>query len=81
MALCAPHNPERFALAQRHRPFNLAQLDDFLLWAAGGIVLGGRIGYILFYDLGSILENPVRAIQIWNGGMSFHGAFSARPWR
>lgn len=73
MALCAPHNPERFALAQRHRPFNLAQLDDFLLWAAGGIVLGGRIGYILFYDLGSILENPVRAIQIWNGGMSFHG--------
>lgn len=54
-------------------PLNLAQLDDFLLWAAGGIVLGGRIGYILFYDLGSILENPVRAIQIWNGGMSFHG--------
>ncbi|RVO92206.1 prolipoprotein diacylglyceryl transferase [Sinorhizobium meliloti] len=54
-------------------PFNLAQLDDFLLWAAGGIVLGGRIGYILFYDLGSILENPFRAIQIWNGGMSFHG--------
>ena len=34
-------------------PLNLAQLDDFLLWAAGGIVLGGRIGYILFYDLGS----------------------------
>lgn len=51
----------------------LAQLDDFLLWAAGGIVLGGRIGYILFYDLGSVLENPIRAIEIWNGGMSFHG--------
>ncbi|WP_457583978.1 prolipoprotein diacylglyceryl transferase [Ensifer canadensis] len=53
----------------------LAQLDDFLLWAAGGIVLGGRIGYILFYDLGSILENPIRALEIWNGGMSFHGGF------
>ncbi len=39
-----------------------------------GIVLGGRIGYILFYDLGSILENPVRAIQIWNGG-------HVLPWR
>jgi phosphatidylglycerol:prolipoprotein diacylglycerol transferase len=53
----------------------LAQLDDFLLWAAGGIVLGGRIGYILFYDLGSVLENPIRALEIWNGGMSFHGGF------
>jgi phosphatidylglycerol---prolipoprotein diacylglyceryl transferase len=51
----------------------LTQLDDFLLWAAGGIVLGGRIGYILFYDLGAVLENPVRAVEIWNGGMSFHG--------
>ncbi|KSV94353.1 prolipoprotein diacylglyceryl transferase [Sinorhizobium sp. GL28] len=53
----------------------LQQLDDFLLWAAGGIVLGGRIGYILFYDLGSVLANPIRAIEVWNGGMSFHGGF------
>jgi phosphatidylglycerol:prolipoprotein diacylglycerol transferase len=53
--------------------FTPEQLDDFLLWAAGGIVLGGRIGYILFYDLGSVLENPIRAVEIWNGGMSFHG--------
>jgi phosphatidylglycerol---prolipoprotein diacylglyceryl transferase len=54
-------------------PLNMAQLDDFLLWAAGGIVLGGRLGYILFYDLGSVLQNPIRAVEIWNGGMSFHG--------
>ncbi|WP_034851512.1 prolipoprotein diacylglyceryl transferase [Sinorhizobium sojae] len=51
----------------------LAQLDDFLLWAAGGIVLGGRLGYILFYDFEAVLENPIRALEIWNGGMSFHG--------
>lgn len=50
-----------------------AQLDDFLLWVAVGIVGGGRIGYILFYDLGSVLPNPIRALEIWNGGMSFHG--------
>lgn len=50
-----------------------AQLDDFLLWVAVGIVGGGRIGYILFYDLGSVLQNPIRALEIWNGGMSFHG--------
>lgn len=51
------------------------QLDDFILWAAVGIVLGGRLGYILFYDLPTIAENPMRAIEIWNGGMSFHGGF------
>jgi phosphatidylglycerol:prolipoprotein diacylglycerol transferase len=50
-----------------------AQLDDFLLWVAAGIIGGGRIGYILFYDLQSVLQNPMRALEIWNGGMSFHG--------
>lgn len=50
-----------------------ADLDDFLLWAALGIVAGGRIGYILFYDLSGVVANPLRLFQIWNGGMSFHG--------
>ncbi|SMC61510.1 prolipoprotein diacylglyceryl transferase [Rhizobium sp. RU36D] len=50
-----------------------AHLDDFLVWAAIGIVLGGRVGYILFYDMAAIAANPLRAIEIWNGGMSFHG--------
>ncbi len=54
-------------------PITPTHLDDFLVWAAAGIILGGRIGYILFYDLGPVLAEPVRAIQIWNGGMSFHG--------
>lgn len=48
-------------------------IDDFIIWAAFGIVLGGRIGYIFFYDFSAIMENPIRAFQIWNGGMSFHG--------
>jgi phosphatidylglycerol:prolipoprotein diacylglycerol transferase len=54
-------------------PITAAHLDDFIVWAAVGIVLGGRIGYILFYDLASVLANPLRALEIWNGGMSFHG--------
>ena len=54
-------------------PITATHLDDFLVWAAIGIVLGGRIGYILFYDMASIVANPWRAIEIWNGGMSFHG--------
>ncbi|NTE86938.1 prolipoprotein diacylglyceryl transferase [Agrobacterium rubi] len=54
-------------------PITPVHLDDFIVWAAAGIVLGGRIGYILFYDMGAVLANPIRALQIWNGGMSFHG--------
>nr|WP_206051149.1 prolipoprotein diacylglyceryl transferase [Neorhizobium sp. T7_12] len=56
-------------------PITAVQLDDFLVWVAAGIVLGGRIGYILFYDMGAVAANPIRAIEIWNGGMSFHGGF------
>ena len=48
-------------------------MDDFLIWATIGIVAGGRIGYILFYDFAAVAANPVRALEIWNGGMSFHG--------
>ncbi|WP_137130313.1 prolipoprotein diacylglyceryl transferase [Rhizobium sp. FY34] len=54
-------------------PMTVEALDDFLVWVAGGVVLGGRIGYILFYDMAAIIDNPIRAIEIWNGGMSFHG--------
>ncbi|MCJ8519342.1 prolipoprotein diacylglyceryl transferase [Pseudorhizobium tarimense] len=56
-------------------PITLAHLDDFLVWVAIGIVLGGRLGYVLFYDFAAVSQNPVRAIEIWNGGMSFHGGF------
>lgn len=57
-------------------PMTLAQVDDFLVWAALGVILGGRIGYILFYDFAAIVDDPLRAVQIWNGGMSFHGGFT-----
>ncbi|WP_120276508.1 prolipoprotein diacylglyceryl transferase [Rhizobium sp. AG855] len=56
-------------------PATVEQIDDFILWVAIGIVAGGRIGYILFYDFAAVAANPIRAIQVWNGGMSFHGGF------
>ncbi|KQW28965.1 prolipoprotein diacylglyceryl transferase [Rhizobium sp. Root274] len=56
-------------------PATVEQIDDFILWVAIGIVAGGRIGYILFYDFAAVAANPVRAIEVWNGGMSFHGGF------
>ncbi|AZN71173.1 prolipoprotein diacylglyceryl transferase [Georhizobium profundi] len=56
-------------------PMTLTDLDDFLLWAAVGIVAGGRIGYVLFYDFASFLANPLSIFAVWTGGMSFHGGF------
>lgn len=54
-------------------PMTQKDIDDFVLWAAIGIVAGGRLGYILFYDFAAVLHNPTRVFEIWNGGMSFHG--------
>ena len=47
--------------------------DDFLLWATLGVVLGGRIGYVLFYQPGFFLSDPLQVFAVWQGGMSFHG--------
>jgi phosphatidylglycerol---prolipoprotein diacylglyceryl transferase len=47
--------------------------DDFILWATLGIVLGGRLGYVLFYRPDFYVENPLEALKVWQGGMSFHG--------
>lgn len=57
-------------------PITKTQIDDFIVWVALGIVLGGRIGYVLFYDLQAVLDDPLRAVQIWRGGMSFHGGLT-----
>jgi phosphatidylglycerol:prolipoprotein diacylglycerol transferase len=54
----------------------ITDLDDFLLWAAIGIVVGGRVGFILFYDLPLYLANPSLIFEIWKGGMSFHGGIA-----
>ncbi len=49
------------------------QTDDFLTWATLGVVLGGRLGYVLFYQPSHYLLHPLDAIAVWQGGMSFHG--------
>ncbi len=49
------------------------QVDDFVTWATLGIVLGGRLGYVLFYRPGYFLFNPLEIFAVWGGGMSFHG--------
>ncbi len=52
-----------------------AAIDDFLVWATIGVVLGGRIGYVVFYQPQFFLNNPATIFAIWKGGMSFHGGF------
>jgi hypothetical protein len=48
-------------------------LDDLLFYVVLGIILGGRLGYVLFYNAAHYLEHPLQALAIWHGGMSFHG--------
>jgi len=55
--------------------WNDEQISDMIFYGALGVVLGGRIGYMLFYNLGGLLENPLSLFLVWRGGMSFHGGF------
>lgn len=57
-------------------PLTLLDFDDFVLWVTVGIILGGRTGYVLFYNLPYFLAHPLEIFQLWNGGMSFHGGFA-----
>ncbi len=52
---------------------NKDDIDNFVTWAIVGIVLGGRLGYILFYQLTYYMQNPAEILMVWHGGMSFHG--------
>jgi len=69
------------------RPDSVIQpeaIDDLVYYGALGVILGGRIGYILFYNFAQFLENPLILFKIWQGGMSFHGGmlgvFIAMAW-
>ncbi len=57
----------------RDRRPNRTDIDNILPWMVLGVILGGRIGYVLFYNLPYYIDNPLKALFIWEGGMSFHG--------
>ena len=56
-------------------PITLVQLDDFILWVTIGIIVGGRTGYVLFYNFAFFVQHPAEIFELWKGGMSFHGGF------
>ena len=61
--------------AGRQPTMTAQQIDDFFAWSMLGVVLGGRIGYVLFYNPLHYLGRPLDVLRVWDGGMSFHGGF------
>ena len=62
----------------KHKPWfdwTNQMLDDALFYGALGVILGGRIGYVVFYQFGSFIQHPLDIVKVWQGGMSFHGGF------
>jgi phosphatidylglycerol:prolipoprotein diacylglycerol transferase len=57
-------------------PMTVIDFDDFIVWVTLGIILGGRIGYVLFYNPDYFAAHPLEALELWKGGMSFHGGFT-----
>jgi phosphatidylglycerol:prolipoprotein diacylglycerol transferase len=54
--------------------FNLSEFDDIITYLILSIIIGGRLGYVLFYNFEYYIQNPIDVIKVWKGGMSFHGA-------
>ncbi|SOH94183.1 phosphatidylglycerol:prolipoprotein diacylglycerol transferase [Monaibacterium marinum] len=65
----------RDALWGKVSPITPKHLEDFVTWAILGIIVGGRLGYVIFYQPAYFLSNPAEIIRVWDGGMSFHGGF------
>ena len=65
----------RPALWGGRAPMRPEQAEELLTWVVLGVVLGGRLGFVLFYEPGYYLANPGQILKLWQGGMSFHGGF------
>ena len=66
---------KQYAKKDGRTPFNYKLLDDLLFYGVLGVILGGRLGYVLFYKASYYLGHPLEIFSVWQGGMSFHGGF------
>ncbi len=73
MVTRAVRNP---ALWSGVAPMTAEQVERLLTWVIFGVILGGRAGYVLFYDDTPLLSDPLHILRVWEGGMSFHGGFA-----
>lgn len=71
LAVCAVNRPALWPAGQA--PMSPKQVEDLITWIILGVILGGRLGYALFYQPGIYLQNPAQILRIWEGGMAFHG--------
>ena len=67
---------KRESLWNGRAPLTVTDFDDFIVWVTLGIILGGRLGYVLFYNPAHFAAHPLEIFQVWSGGMSFHGGFA-----
>ena len=74
--LCARAIVSNEKLWKGKPPATITNIDDLILWVTLGIVVGGRLGYVIFYDPRFFLANPSEIPALWNGGMSFHGGLA-----
>ena len=74
MGLCPRHH-QRPRLWGGTAPLTVLDFDDFILWVTFGIIVGGRLGNVLFYDPSYYAANPLEIVMLWHGGMAFHGGF------
>ncbi len=65
----------RYRIKAGNTLFTKETLDDLLTWGVLGVIIGGRLGYVLFYQPGVYLAQPLNILKVWEGGMSFHGGF------
>lgn len=65
----------RLRINSGRAPMNAEQLDDLLFYGVLGVIIGGRLGQVLFYEPAHYFANPLEIFAIWKGGMSFHGGF------
>ena len=57
-------------------PMTAKHVDDLVTWCTLGVILGGRLAYVIFYNPSQYLQNPLDIFQLWDGGMSFHGGLA-----
>lgn len=63
----------KYRAKKANSPVTVEQVDDMMFYGALGVVLGGRIGYMFFYNFSKLVNDPISFFQVWDGGMSFHG--------
>ena len=64
-----------FLWNQNRAPMSSSEADNLITHLIFGVIIGGRIGYVLFYNLEFYIQNPIEILKVWTGGMSFHGGF------